>query len=323
MIMHRISSTFYKVRTALQDDPSKSSFFVVNLLSSILLGVLSPRAIDISPAEQLILGVCVFIALELLQLVRALFALVVQQTSELEQWPRRVESIEKFKRMAEDFGNVCQRSHGPKDLFVSHLFRDILRMEERLSAASELAELRIVDDHIINVDGVFDSLIGVDAKEVRLAWPILPNGRMFQNAAERRFFEVLRDMVAKGRVSAARFLFVVPAGVEKTNSSFLAFAKFVSGQTGFSFRWIEQSAFEDVLSANSLSRTDIDMGIYSNRMLYRTEQFEPKHIAVYSKDSAKIAIYLRIFDETWNSQGLSHSASSLSLPATAAYDQIC
>lgn len=320
--MKVLKTTFYKATTALHADTAKSSFFVVNLLSSVLLGVLSPRAIEITPAEQLILGVCVFIALELLQLVRALFALVIQQTSELEQWPRRVESIERFKRMAEDFGSVCQRSHGPKDLFVSHLYRDILRMEERLAAASELAELRIVDDHIINVDGVFDSLNGVDAKEVRLAWPILPSGKMFQNASERRFFEVLKDMIAKNRVASVKFLFVVPTGAEKSNQSFLTFVKFVNDQAGFSSRWIEQAAFEDVLSANGLSRTDIDMGIYSNKMLYRTEQFEPKYIAVYSKDSAKIAIYLRIFDETWNSQGLSHITNTLSLPTTATYEQI-
>ncbi len=301
----------WKLRRVSEED--KSLWLALNIVLAMLTSLLSPSLIELRPSEQLLLGIVVFVALEILQLIWVLSRIALHQSNDLIHWTASQEVGERFRRMSDDFSIVCRDSHGPRDLFVSHLLRDIARLEERIHLASAGKELRVSEEFIINVDGVFDSLDGQQPRIIRISWPVLDNKKIFQNVSERRFFEVLSGRANSGSVEKVKILFVVPHDMDACDN-FRAFAALVSHHKSFEARWIETSTFEEVLAANGLNRSESDMGIYADRMLYRTEQFEPRHVSVYTKDSAKVGLFLRVFEETWMSDGISHSVSTLEPP---------
>ncbi len=257
----------------------------------------------------------------MLAIVWAVTNVAFQQRADRALWADIETADKSFAQMALNYGEVLKQSHGPHDIFVNHLAQEVRRLATRIQEASEKQDLRIAADYIVNVDGVFDAFNSSGDKTLRMTWSYTVGEKLFQAAAERRFFEVMMDMLSQGKFNDVRFL-VLYDEEAKEDATLCKFCAFIRSHDGFDGRMILKPTFKELIESNDLPPNAADMAIYGNRMLFYVEQATPRYSGVYIKDEGRVAGYRRFFDEAWESEGLSCALLDTSACAPITYGDI-
>lgn len=271
------------------------------LLPIVFIVVLHWAKVDLSTAEDIVLGILLFIALLLLDILWLANKIATREARDEELWTLRELCDKELTNIRNCFCQIIRDSYGDKDLFVTHLMKQLHQLGETIKDVAEKRELRVQADHFLSVDNVLDAFQGDSERIWRYTWPIDAKHILFDDHAWKRYFEKTAEMVEQGAIKQIRTMLVLdePKLVQapRVNKLF----DFFHTNKGFECFTINQHDYRSICANNGVPGNYIDFGIYGNRLLFLTEQYEPDIIGVFTKDLTTIQHYKSLFDSMWGS----------------------
>lgn len=284
---------------------------LISLSLSILSGFVPDwTGVPFSTAEQILLSVALFIGFLQLDILYKISEIEGKQTKEFEMWRVQSQGDQELINIRSYFAAIVKDAHGPNDLFVSYFMKDLQDFDRRARNAAERQELRASSDYIVNVEGVFDSFLGEPEKILKYTWPLAVNERLFEEPAWRRFFEVSINMLESKNIEGIRVLFVLEDMDIVKQPIVIKLLDYFYLTRRLEAKLIKSDEFRVICSQNGLPSNFLDFGIYGRRMLFRSEQYIPEYVGVYTKDVAVVRMYIKLFDEIWNSPGATRKHQS-------------
>jgi len=275
---------------------------VVSLLASFaFVWIFDLTGVDFSTSEQFIFGVLLFVAFLLLDVFFLANKIAGREAREEELWTLREPFDKDLTNVRNCFIRIIRESYGDKDLFVAHFTKQVHQLGESIMDVAEKRELRVQADHFLSVENVLDAFQGDSERIWRYTWPIHAEQRLFDDHPWKHYFEKTTTMVEQAEIKEIRAVLVLdePQLVEAPRVKRLL--DFYHTNRGFECFIINQQDFQSICTANSVPVHYIDFGIYGNRLLFLTEQYEPEIIGVFTKDTTRIQHYKNLFDSLWGS----------------------
>jgi len=304
--------------------PQSKGFRIFVLVASFLLSVivtlisaynLNPTTI-IQSLEQrvvldygaihvgisLLLGCSTFIIIELIVLVINSIDLF-DKKSEFDGF---MENINEYSTMLHEINNyyyeVSRDSHGENDLFVTYAKKEIEKLNSTLRVAAKQKEFGISSDYILNATGVFDAFSVSSEKTLKMTFPVWEaDDAVFISPADIHFFEVLQSKVTSNKLNSVQVIVIL----DNDNMFQKVYVKklldFFAAEQKYECKICMVDTFRNVCDTNGVPSQFVDFGIYGDKMLFVTEQYVPIHKGTYYKDTNRIRLYTRLFDEIWKS----------------------
>ena len=216
--------------------------------------------------------------------------------------------------------------------FIEFLRRRLVLIRELLSDdgslylhLAEKGELRVRADHFLNVENVTDSFLGDTDRILRHIWPIQGNEKLFDNLPGKRYFEVTGDMARNGQITCIRSIVIFDEPSVAQTPRVMKLLDFFKTNTVVECRVMQHADYETLCTDNSIA-PHCDFGIYGNRLLFLTQQYEPVIAGTFTKDTDLIARYIRLFDSMWNSlsvtkQNPSQATTAVSVEELFTFDE--
>jgi hypothetical protein len=285
---------------------------VVILLLSLVLSLAAAFWTSFSRADQILLTIGLFMALLLIDIIWLLATAAQRQSKEYELWQLRDAADVELANVRHHFAEIAQMSHGGNDIFVSHFMKEIHDLSRSIKDAADKQELRTASDFYIKAKDIFGAFLGDPNPVLRYTWPISESDKLFEEPAWFRFFEVKARMVEQKEIKGARALLILDGPHMLTLPRIVKLLDFFHTNPGQECRIIMKDAFQRICTENNIPCTYLDFGIYGQRMLFRSEQYAPEYIGVYTKDTGTIQAYSKFFDTLWDSPAISKANPSVS-----------
>lgn len=188
----------------------------------------------------------------------------------------------------------------PNQVFIDYCRRSL---EQTLSVVKGAAtgELTVHDHHFETVDTVLAAFEGCKDRTFRCVW-LIEDDDLFDDSWC-KYIKCLVELSrrwAKNKRVQVRILFVVEDHLDD-----LALLKrpeveivlgFVSGENRFEGRLISRRNYDDQLRDAGLADQCLDFGVYGDHLLFRTTNYEPTNVGVFSVDPTVIQKYSRLHD---------------------------
>jgi len=289
---------------------------VLSIVASICAGLIptwthSDTNGQFSTGDQVILGISVFVAFQLVDISFTLGAVLAERKRRALTETITHECDLKLFNMQGYFHKIIEDSYGPNDYYVKRFLRDLTRIETELKDAAERKEIRARNEHFLSVSDVLGAF-GSDPQRVyRYTWPIGPEGLLFNVPAWRRFFQLTASMVKDGQIRKVRIIVIVDAIHDAERKEVRTLLDFYRATPGFECKVIIADDWRVIAADNSVSPHNMDFGIYGSRLLYVTEEeHAPEIVGVFSKNSDQIDRYTRLFEAIWSSQAIARDNPS-------------
>jgi hypothetical protein len=298
------------------------SVLSLSLTVAVLLGFVPKwSGVQFSLPEQTLLTVGLFVAFLLLDVLWILGNEAVRHVKEYKLWVIRNDADRELANIRHGFAEIAQMSHGGKDLFVSHFMKEVHNLAQKVKDAADKQELRTASDFYIKAEDIFESFVGDPNPVLRYTWPICSKDKLFEEPAWWRFFEVKSRMVEQKAIKGARAMLILDCPESLSIPRIKKLLDFFHTNPGQECRIIMAEAFQRICSENGIPVNYLDFGIYGNRMLFRSEQYAPEYIGVYTKDTGVIQVYSKFFDALWDSPAVTKVNPSTSV-ATVTVDEL-
>jgi len=260
---------------------------------------------------SLLLGCSTFIIIELIALV----VNAVDFHDQKNEHDKFMENINEYSTMLQEINNyyyeVSRDSHGENDLFVEYAKKEIEKLNNMLRVAARQKEFGISSDYILNASGVFDAFSVSTDKTLKMIFPIYDvDNAIFTSPADSHFFDVLQREVAKGTLNFVQVIVVSESENTLSKDCVKKLLDFFNAEPKYECRICLLDTFRTVCDTNGVPSQFVDFGIYSDKMLFVTEQYVPIHKGTYYKDVNRIRLYSKLFDEIWGSDILARSNPS-------------
>lgn len=270
----------------------------LSLAASIAVGDLIT---GLTTADQVLITLGLFTSFVLLDLLWLMAKLVAHQVQVHALWRVREHADGQLVNIRHHFAQIAKMSHGQQDLFVSHFNKEIEALARSIKDAAEKQELRKTSDFYIRAEDIFAAFLGDTEKVLRYTWPIRDAERLFGEPAWWRFFEVKARMIEQKTIKACQALLIVDSEDSLKLPRITRLLDYFKTKDGLDCRVIMRADFSRICSENAIPATYLDFGIYGTRMLFRSEQYEPDYIGLYTKDAATIQQYSEFFGTLWDS----------------------
>ena len=286
--------------------------WLLSLFVSVALPVgLAYGGITTSKADEIVIGIVTFAALLLLETSSQIHRIAAREKREEELWMLREACDTQLLNVSRCFVRLTREALGERDLFVAHFRKKIRELTEAISEVAERRQLRVRADHFLTVDNVLDAFIGDTERVWRYTWAIEGDAKLFDEFAWKRYFERTETMVESGNINEARTILVVDDVRAAQPPRVLKLLDFFHTNKGFAVRLMNREHFRTLCEDNSVPPTYIDFGIYGERLLFLTEQYEPEITGVFTKDPTEIHHYKNLFDSMWGSPSVARRNPSL------------
>jgi hypothetical protein len=278
---------------------------LLSLTVSILLGFVPDwTGVPFSTPEQVLLSVGLFIAFLLLDILWLIALIVGKQAKEQTLWRLRAPGDQDLHNIRASFAQIVQRSYGEDDLFVTYFQKEFQKLDWQIRDAAEKQELRVISDYYLNAHSVFEAFLGEDNPVLRYTWPIQLNEKLFSEHAWMRFFEITVNLVEQKKIRWIRVILILEQLSIVHSSRTRKLFDFFHTNTHFDCRYILQEVFQTLCAESAIPPTYLDFGVYGTQMLFRSEQYRPEYIGVFTKDTNLIRMYTKLFDTLWESVGV-------------------
>jgi len=260
----------------------------------------------------LLLGFSTFMVIELIVLVIN----AVDFSAQRRDYDLFMENINEYSTMLHEINNyyyeISRDSHGSNDLFVTYAKKEIEKLNNTLRVAANQKEFSISSDYILNAAGIFDAFLVSTEKTLRMTFPILgTNEAVFLSSADSHFFEVLQKEVIDGALNLVQVIVIVKNENTFQKEEVKKLLDFFAAESKYECKLCKLDTFKSVCDTNGVQSQFVDFGIYGNKMLFVTEQYTPIHKGTYYKDSNRLRLYIKLFDEIWNSDVLVRQNTSI------------
>src|SRR6266436_10287137 len=117
-------------------------------------------------------------------------------------------------------------------------------------------------------------------------------------------------MVMHGKLNGIRAMFVFDDLTICNSPRVKKLLDFFQTHKGLECRIVRKDDFEAISTSNGIPLNYIDFGIYGDRLLYRSEQYKPEIIGVFTKDPVLIRNYTGLFETIWDMPGIARNNPS-------------
>lgn len=288
---------------------------VASLLISILAATLPDWAsISFTTADQVVLGVLLFLVFVSLDIYFLTSEVVSRERHEAQLWAVRTPLEQFLACIRTSFEQLIRSSYGERDLFINHFMREVRQLDGDLRDVAQKGELRVQAEHFLSVDNVLDVFRGTANRIWRYTWFIDPGEWLFADLAWRRYFERTTGMLEAGEIAEIRIVLVLsePSLVDTRRVDTLL--RYFASHRGFGCWYMSRADYAAISTDMQIPASQLDFGIYGDRLLFLTEQYTPEIVGVFSKDPNRIRRYTHLFDALWGSPAVATKNSARGTP---------
>lgn len=276
---------------------------IIVLLLSLLISVLTVvipdwAKLNFTKADEIFLGIMLFISFLLID-VFWIISKYADREKKAEQTAVLRDHFDKtLASIRTCFSHIAGTSYSTKDLFVTHFVKQAHEFESKIRDVAERQELRLRADHFLNLDNVLDAFHGDPDRIWRYTWLVDAKHRLFDHNWK-RYFERTACMLEKGEIKQARSLLVLDDISLLTTPRVAKLLDFYHTHKGMECWVISRSDYLAICADSGVPASYLDFGIYGNRLLFLTEQYEPEIIGIFTKDPKAVEHYRLFFDSMW------------------------
>lgn len=259
---------------------------------------------NFTPPEQILFTLASFTAFAILDLLWIIGIIAVREYKEHQIWCIRDHADRELSNIRHYFAEIARMSHGEKDLFVFHFMKELHSLARKVKDAAEKQELRTASDFYLKAEDIFESFLGDPNPVLRYTWPISDSDRLFEEPAWWSFFEVTSRIAEKKQIKGVRAILILDRPQSVTLPRIQKLFDFFNTNPGQECRFVIRESYVRICNENSMPTNFLDFGLYGERMLFRSEQYAPEYIGVYTKDTGVIHAYSKFFDTLWESEAI-------------------
>lgn len=272
------------------------------LVVSILITLLPDWGqFQFSKSDEVFFGLLLFNVGLLIDVVFLVNRIAIRGKQEEALWLLREPCDAELLNVSRCFTRIAREAYGTRDLFVAHFKREIHELAENISEVADRRQLRVQADHFLNVDNVLDAFHSQGERIWRYTWAVDGSQPLFDELAWKRYFERTATMVEGGAIKEARIILVVPNKGTATHPRVQKLLDFFHTNKNFNCCLVNRDHFQTLCVDNGVPGSYIDFGIYGDRLLFLTEQYEPEIVGVFTKAPDQIQHYCSLFDSMWGS----------------------
>jgi len=299
-------------------------FSVVSLIASVLVSTLVPSWVGVTlpVPDKLALALLLFLVSHMLNVVHIVSKIASQQARERELWSIWEEGERDLSNIRACFSKLVSGSYGPRDLFVAHFRREFEELARLIHDAAQKNEVRVIAEHFLSVDNVLEAFREDDEPVMRYVWPIAAGDKLFDDHAWRSYFEATTKMARQKTIKWIRAILVVDSYELVKTPRLGALLSFFRGEKGLDCRLIREQDFKVLCSESRMPGAYLDFGIYGTRLLFRTEQYVPSIIGLFTKDPGLISQYTALFDRMWSSASITTANPSTPSAGTVSLEEL-
>ena len=179
-------------------------------------------------------------------------------------------------------------------VFQSYCSSELKRFLARVKRAAQVGELLVDEHHFRTIDEVLEAFGDGQCREYRGVWRVEAGEKLFDAAWQEYMKRLIsRAKQRKGPRVRIYLLLVVDETTEVERAAMRVVLGFLENQkkTVIDYNVITATTYDEVMKDSGLGRGYEDFGIYGEKLLYRTESYEPKR-GVFSEDEGLIEDHL-------------------------------
>jgi len=289
---------------------------LISLIASSLLATFVPSWVgqSFTKADEVLLAINLFLSFLLVDIAWLLGKIDRQSLGQYQLWQLREPFDAVLSNIRRSSYEITKHSYGQKDIFVAHFMKQLRDLETKITEVADKRLLHVQADHFLSVDNVLDAFLG-DAERIwRYTWEITRDDRLFRELAWSQYFEKTARMVMARQINEIRSILMVEDRDVLESPRVKKLLDFFATNDGLSCRIILKNNYQRLCADNCDFMTYEDFGIYGNRLLFLTEQYEPVIIGVFTKDEERIRQYMSLFDMMWTSASVTFDNPSKIIP---------
>ena len=273
------------------------------ILPSVVV-FLSNGKLIITLGEQIIIGICLFIAISFVEFLYFYNQSLQHTKQEHKFWEIKSTGDNELYNIRTNFHKVVQDAKDENDIFVLHFMKEFKKLSNNIVEVAEKKELYVTADYFLNTDNVLNAFSNPDDSFWHYTWQINnADEELFDKEAWCLYFEKTPKFVQTKKMKHIKAILIFPdlSFVEHPRiSKLLAFFK---TNNDITCKIISLKRFTNILNQNSFSGTD-DFGIYGSSLLYIEKYVGSEAAGFFIKDKQRINNYGNLFNQLWDSDSM-------------------
>ena len=287
---------------------TKIGFAITSLLLSILIGTLLPSLVvflskgklTITLGEQIIIGICIFIAISFVEFLYFYNISLLHTKQEHKFWEIKNEGDNELYNIRTNFHKVVEDAKTHNDIFVLHFQKEFKKLQRKISEVAEKKELFVTADYFLNADNVLKVFPSYDESIWRYVWTIENiEHPLFLEHSWRQFFEKTAKMVQQKKMKEIRAIIVLSNTEFVKSERIKKLLDFFKTNDGIACRLISTENYASVCKLNSFEASLSDFGLYGHRLLFTEKYHQGEVSGFFSKDTSQIHEYSKLFESFW------------------------
>jgi hypothetical protein len=277
---------------------------VLKLVVAVVVSLLLPQVgISASSQDKAVITLLIFVTWTSLEMAFHLRTIAAARRREEILW--RVEQAfdGKLINIRRSVRELLKTSYGDRDLFIDYFAHAIEELRETIHSAGETRSLQLKNYHFRSMDSVMAAFEGAPAREFRELWNLDDSGNLFDSELGKQYFAQIALMAARNHITSVKTVFTFPDQAVLERPEVKELLSFYASWRRFDCRLIRKASCDSLMGDEGIGGRCIDFGIYGNRYLFKTTQYNPEVVGVFTKDSSEIHKYISFFDRLWLSTG--------------------
>jgi hypothetical protein len=298
----------------------KKILIVLNLFAAIVVAVcidvLFPGAL--TNAEQYFLGLLVFVALSLAELLYTandistrLDSAVAARRVEAREWEARTALERKLQEVRRLFNRLDAETERPVDLFYEYHKKKLAELERSLRDACVKQEAQIDETMFSVTNWLLESSFQGQEDDILRAVLATRDLDFFFDVHTRMYFSQMWELVQAGKSKGVRRLIVVDQQSHLEDERLKRLVTWHNKVANYECRMLNRINFSRIITDYRLQHLVVDFGIYGDTYLYKgLTNSETQIVGIYSKDPAEIAQFANCFQSCWDAARDLHFADT-------------
>lgn len=292
----------------MKDFKTKIGFAITSLLLSIMIGTILPSVVvflsngklTITLGEQILIGICSFIAISFVEFLYFYNQSLQHIKQEHKFWEIKNAGDKELYNIRTNFHKVVQDAKTENDIFVLHFEKEFKRLQRKISEVAEKKELFVAADYFLNADNVLKIFPSYDESVWRYVWKIENvEHALFKEHSWRQFFEKTAKMVQQKKMKEIKAIIVLNKLEYLESERIKKLLDFFQTNENINCRLISLESYQSVCKINSIEISLSDFGLYGHQLLFIEKYHDGEVSGFFSKDASQIHDYSKLFECFW------------------------
>lgn len=275
---------------------------LIALLVAIMVDVLFPDAF--SNSEQYFLGIAIFAALAILELLllnqdmdAKLDVAVAERQLAVKAWEARTDLDHRVQEVQRLLHQLDAESNGHLDLFYEYHKKKLLDLERSLRDACVKQEVQIDETMFAVTEWLLRSSMRGRQPDKLRAVLRTKDLDFFFDVHTRMYFAQVATLMSEKLIVGVSRLIVVDDESHLADERLQRLITFHNQTTGYSCQAIPKVEYDRIVGDYRLSHLIVDFGIYGDSYLYKgLTNLDESIVGIYSRDPREISQFTQCFE---------------------------